>query len=676
MDMGAPSGAPFFCKEAAIKISEAISLFNTNYDFLLAAKPDGKIVFASEEFCEEFALADSAVVGRSLNDIAADESHKNIHAATQAAAEGRKAWAVFVLKGAAHRPIYFRTGHLKADDGELFLFFCDRGDSGDYPDEWEKEKRVRELNCVYAVSDWIEYSTNIKDFFDELPKYLTPGMSYPDQAVVYAVYQGVEYGEKPSGPQFISISLEVREQYRGEMIVGYKDPALKFLPEEQKMLHEIGRVLRIALDRKDLRENLAALKDEAEEYTKRVADLQAEITSRTAEIEAQQSKLSTVNSYLSKMESGFEEAKIRLETMFKAVPDKVAIIDRNRKVILTNRENVPAGNKCHKTFFDSDVPCQDCRLARIIREKAPISIEIRHDDAYYQVHALPIFDSNQEVEGIIEFYREVTREKSYEEQLRQADKLASLGQLVSGIGHEINNPNQFIRGNIKIIQQAMDDMLPIVDEYAKSHPDFKVAKLKYEFFRQHIMTLINDMAHGSERIKGIVEGLKRFARRDEGLLIDSMEINTIIDAAARLVHNQVHKTSDIELELTPSIPSVVGNAQKIEQVLINLIMNASEAMPEGRRGHIVVSTKAEEGSVIIEVRDNGKGMNESTLKRMYEPFFTTRRAKGGTGLGLSIVYRIIEEHGGTVSVNSKVDVGTTFIITLPVRRRSGKFPTV
>jgi len=283
---------------------------------------------------------------------------------------------------------------------------------------------------------------------------------------------------------------------------------------------------------------------------------------------------------------------------------------------------------------------------------------------------LPVFDENEEVEFITEFYRNITKEKNYEQQLQQADKLASIGQLVSGIGHEINNPNQFIRGNIKIIQQAFDDMLPIIDEYHATHPDLKIARLKYDFFRQHIMILVNDMAHGSARIKGIVEGLKGFARKDEGELIDQVEINTILDAAARLVHNEVHKTSDIKLDLTPGLPTFTGNVQKIEQVVINLIINASQAMPKDRRGKITVTTTLEDSNIIITVTDNGKGMGERTLKQIFDPFFTTRRARGGTGLGLPIVHRIIEEHSGMISVTSKLDGGTTFLITMPIKEQS------
>ena len=393
--------------------------------------------------------------------------------------------------------------------------------------EWEKDERIKELSCLYAVAEWIEASRSVKEFFDELPKRLCPGMRYPERALVYAAYQGIEYGDKARLVKYIRTELGVARQVVGEIRVGYADAECGLLEEEQKMLDEIARMLNVALERKSLREKLALKQKEETESTERL--------------------------------------------------------------------------------------------------------------------------------------REMERE------LQQADKLASLGQLVSGIGHEINNPNQFIRGNIKILQQAFEGILPILDEHYACHPDLKIARLKYDFFREHIMTLVNDMAHGSERIKGIVEGLKRFARRDEGLLIDSVDVNTILDTARRLVHNQVHKFADIELELADNLPIITGNAQKIEQVIVNLLINAGQAMPEERRGLIRASTKADSENIIIEVADNGKGMSEQTVKRIFEPFYTTRRAGGGTGLGLAIAYRIVEEHGGAISVTSRLDVGTTFRISLPVK---------
>jgi len=213
----------------------------------------------------------------------------------------------------------------------------------------------------------------------------------------------------------------------------------------------------------------------------------------------------------------------------------------------------------------------------------------------------------------------------------------------------------------------MEDILPLIDAHYESHPDLKVARLDYAFFRKHIITLIEDMANGSERIKGIVEGLKRFARRDEGLLIDTVDLNAIIRESVRLVHNQIHKTADVELALADTLPQFPGNIQKIEQILINLVINAAQAIPEQRRGLIEISTECTDTDIVAQVRDNGSGMSDRTIRQVFDPFFTTKRARGGTGLGLAIVYRIVEEHGGTIKVLSKIGEGTTFTIHIPCK---------
>ncbi|MGM0628389.1 MAG: ATP-binding protein, partial [Candidatus Fermentibacterota bacterium] len=354
-----------------------------------------------------------------------------------------------------------------------------------------------------------------------------------------------------------------------------------------------------------------------------------------------------------------------LETVFQAVPDDVVLIDRNRKVVMTNREDIPAGSYCYRSIFGRETKCEDCRLVKIMKDKTPVTLTMKHGDRYLEVHALPVYNKDHEVDGMLEFYRDVTLEKTYEQQIQQADKLASLGQLVSGIGHEINNPNQFIRGNIKIFKQALEDIIPILDRWYEDHPDLKIARLKYSFFRDHVMTLVDDMAHGSERIKSIVEGLRGFARKDEGLLVDCVDVNTLIESTTRLVHKEVHKHAEIELDLEPSLPTFTGNSQKIEQVLVNLMVNASHAIPDGRKGLIRVSTRQDDGDVVIEIADNGKGMSEKTRKQIFDPFFTTKRARGGTGLGLAIAYRIVEEHGGNISVASEEGKGTTFTIRIP-----------
>ena len=654
-----------------IQVDETYKLIESVFDFLLVVDTNEKIIYASRALLNECNTDWVSFTGKALKEALSSESYSQVKEVMKSVRKGQRQSVVFTSAGDLSCSIALKA-RFSDDSNKHFIFYGSLVDKLDKFEEWEKQERIKELSCLYNVAEWIEVSSSIKDFFTELPDYLARGMQYPQQTIVCSIYQGVEYGQRIETDKYIKVDLVVANQARGEIQVGYFDSKLEFLPEEQKMLNEIARMLNLALERKEFKDTLALKQAEESEFADKITKLKQEIEARTRELEAQSGKLSTVNAYLDRINRDWEESKVRLETTFAAIPDQVAIIDLKRNVIMTNRTNVPAGNKCHKTFFDSDTPCQDCRLLRVIREKTPIALEIKRDDDYFEVHALPIFNPNHEVEGIIEFYRDITKEKIYEQQLQQADKLASLGQLVSGIGHEINNPNQFIRGNVKIIEQSLADMLPILDEYYKTHPDLRIARLKYDFFREHIMMLVKDMEHGSERIKGIVEGLKRFARRDEGLLIDTVDVNTIIDESTRLVHNQIHKYADIKTDLARDIPTFNGNSQKIEQVIINLLINAGQAMPEGKKGLVEVVTRREGNDIIIDVKDNGKGMSEQTIKHIFEPFFTTRRATGGTGLGLSIAYRIIEEHGGHISVSSKMGIGTTFTIRIPVGNREAK----
>ena len=659
-----------------VSLNELIELLYSSFDFLVVVNGGETIRYCCDNFAREGGVPAERILGNPLSNLSAlDDGERwdaRVGAMRQAMSEskeGRRGSVVFASNVYQGYSYTVSCGFKQFDGEELFLFYGHKVSSAYQYTEWEMHERIKELSCIYAIAEWIETSRTVDEFFSELPSYLASGMHYPEDVAVYVEYGGQTSGDRVEG-ECLKTDLVAKGQVKGSIEVGYIRGNHRLLAEEQKMLEEIGRMLNVALDRKELRDTLAESQSEEDELRARLEELQAEIRTRTAELNQQKENLSTVNSYLSRVNRDWENTKLRLETMFEAIPDTVALIDRNYTVVMTNSQDFEAGQKCHRAFFGRERPCDDCRLSYIIKHKTPITVEVRHDDDYFEVYALPIYNAENEVDGIIEFYRDITREKNFEKQLQQADKLASLGQLVSGIGHEINNPNQFIKGNIKIIQQALDDMLPIMDDYYKSNPELKVARLKYPFFREHIGTLIGDMAHGSERIKSIVEGLKGFARKDEGLLIDQVDVNTIIDASVRLTQNEVHKHADVVLELASDLPVLTGNSQKIEQVLVNLIMNASQSFPDNRRGRIEISSRLENGDVTVSVKDNGTGISERTLAKIFDPFYTTRRARGGTGLGLAIVYRIVDEHGGSIRVSSKVGEGTEFRIALPVKKRA------
>jgi signal transduction histidine kinase len=646
-----------------------------SFDYLLVLDGDERVIHASDFFGRDCLPEKWGEDKPELEKLVTETSLQNFRSAMELARARSRAITVFSPCREGSQPVPLKGSYLPTTEhGEVFLFYGQKLEGLARRSASDKEERVKELACLYRVIEWIEVSPSIDSFFTELPRYLSQGMLYPEEVVVYSVYEGKEYGQKPSSDNYISVGLVVGGKPKGSIRVGYLDREHELVPEEQKMLKEIGRALSFALERKEFKDRLTLKQEEEAEFNRRLHNLEGEITRRTKELEEQREKLGVVNSYLDRVSDSWEEARGRLETMFKAIPDEVVLIDKNRRVVMTNREDIKPGGSCYKDIFGRDRPCEDCRLARILSEKTPLTISMKQDDKYFQVHALPVYNREHEVDGILEFYRDVTLEKTYEQQLQQADKLASLGQLVSGIGHEINNPNQFIRGNIKIVKQALEDMLPIIDDHYAKDSDLKIARLNYDFFRKHIMTLVSDMAHGSERIKAIVEGLRTFARKDEGLLVDKVDINTLVEASARLVQNEVHKRADIELDLTPKLPAFIGNTQKIEQVLINLIVNAGQAMGDDKKGTIRIHTRSQNGHVVVEVKDNGCGMSENTLRQIFDPFFTTKRAKGGTGLGLAIAFRIIEEHKGTISVGSEIGVGTTFTIKIPAVQRADTAP--
>ncbi len=393
-------------------------------------------------------------------------------------------------------------------------------------------------------------------------------------------------------------------------------------------------------------------------------NLERNVHERTLDLEKQKDLLVKKNQELMTLSEKLRESKTRLQILFETITDTVTVIDGDYNILMSNQKAIGNKGKCYKKVFGQEHPCEDCLVRRVLEEKTSITLEKVIDGEYYLLRDYPIFNSSGEVTGALEISRIITKEKNMERQLLQADKLASLGQLVSGVAHEINNPNTFIRGNLHIMQEAMNDIFPFLDQVYKSNPDLKIARLKYDIFRQNVPVLIDDMAQGANRIKGIVDGLRKFAKRDEGLLNENVDLNAITESCLRLVDNQIRRTADVKVDLDKKLPTITGNAQKLQQVIVNILINASQAI-EKPKGTIHVTSESNVDEVILRVKDDGKGMDEKTLRQTFDPFFTTKRHQGGTGLGLSIAYGIIKEHKGRINVESTVGVGTSFSICLP-----------
>ncbi|MBL7647624.1 MAG: HAMP domain-containing protein [Candidatus Hydrogenedentes bacterium] len=279
--------------------------------------------------------------------------------------------------------------------------------------------------------------------------------------------------------------------------------------------------------------------------------------------------------------------------------------------------------------------------------------------------------SVRQLQGEIRAREEAQRQASLrEQQLRQADKMVSLGILVSGVAHEINNPNGLIALNLGLLAEVWEKALPVLDTYYREHGDFSLGPMNYSELRDQLPLMLADAAAGSERIKAIVDDLKGFSRQSEERLDDPVDVNQVVQSSVNLVSSHLKKaTRHLSVVLARDLPSVYGNGRRLEQVVINLLLNSCDALDSPEGGIRISTGTGSDGRVAIEVADTGRGIAEEDMPRITDPFFTTRRTAGGTGLGLSISAGIIEEHGGELVFESKQGAGTTARILLPTGGR-------
>jgi PAS domain S-box-containing protein len=253
------------------------------------------------------------------------------------------------------------------------------------------------------------------------------------------------------------------------------------------------------------------------------------------------------------------------------------------------------------------------------------------------------------------------------EQLYQSAKMASLGTLVSGVAHEINNPISTVLLNIQVLQKFWRSAAPVLADYHRHQGDLSVGSMDYEELSRRMPHLIQHSLDGIGRVQRIVGDLKDFAGHRPADVQDTVDLNDAVKKAAGLVNSLIKKAvSEFYIHYSENLPTIRGNGQRIEQVVINLLVNACQAM-EGRRGPLEVATgfEARTQRLFIQVEDGGAGMSPDVLARITDPFFTTKRNSGGTGLGLSISDTIIRDHGGRLEFRSSPGKGTVATAWIP-----------
>ena len=287
-------------------------------------------------------------------------------------------------------------------------------------------------------------------------------------------------------------------------------------------------------------------------------------------------------------------------------------------------------------------------------------------------HGRPIIDEKGNVvriEGIVSdntrYRLTEQRLQKQQKQLVQAGKMVSLGTLVSGVAHEINNPNNFITLNTPVLGEAWESIVPILDQYYIENGDFNMGGMPYSEMREEVTGLLSGILDGSQRIKNIVKRLKDFARPDSSDMEQLIDINDVVKSAFTLVSNLVKRSSkNVSVTYGKKMPLIKGNFQRLEQVVINLIQNACQALADSTKG-LYILTSHDSKKVIVEIRDEGIGIPVDELEHIVDPFYTTKRDSGGTGLGLSISSGIVVEHGGKLDIQSKVGQGSCMTVFLP-----------
>jgi two-component system NtrC family sensor kinase len=304
------------------------------------------------------------------------------------------------------------------------------------------------------------------------------------------------------------------------------------------------------------------------------------------------------------------------------------------------------GRYCYELLHHESAPCSGeehpCPLVKTVETGKPFRVTHIHlnkgkKQLYYSISCYPLID-NGEVVGAIEIARDITRDISIQKGMMQYDKMASIGRLAAGVAHEINNPLTTILTSAMLIQE---DTKP-------EDPNYQELQI---------------IADEALRCRKIVSSLLDFARQSEPVKAKH-DPNKVVTESVVLTRKQA-AFNDVAVEesLSQDLPLINMDKDQIEQALINLILNAIAATDSG--GKVTVSTSfiAEAESVELAVSDSGKGIPEEDMGRIFDPFFTTRES--GTGLGLAITHGIIEQHGGTIKVDSKLGQGTTFTIRLP-----------
>jgi PAS domain S-box-containing protein len=415
--------------------------------------------------------------------------------------------------------------------------------------------------------------------------------------------------------------------------------------------------------------------------------LEEMVRERTQALEESSLLLVKENEETRKTKEELRESEERFRQLFEQSEDAIILISpENNKIIDLNPTAETIFRKRRGELLDGGLSalCDPegqkqlvSILDQIIQGNSPSTIE-RFECLLPpgEVHFFSFHGKRIPLQGSEIFFttfRDITTRIQMEEQaqeiqarLIQVNRMTSLGTMVSSVAHEINNPNNFLLMNAGIIKRAWYDIAAVVEEYFQSKGDFAVAQSTWSEARTFLPDAFEGIQQGALRISDIVSNLKEYGRDARFESESVADVNAVVQlSVAILGHLITNSTHRFKLDLVDDLPMARGSARQLEQVVINLIQNALQALPGPERAVLVgTGLDPDSGHVLIRVSDEGSGIPPEIAARIMEPFFTTRLERGGTGLGLAICSTIVKEHGGSIEFSSLPGKGTTFTVRL------------
>jgi|GEM_PF-548845 len=426
------------------------------------------------------------------------------------------------------------------------------------------------------------------------------------------------------------------------------------------------------------------------ENEKRIAELEALLTRKAKELsDANESFRKQINDRL-QTEKALRKSEEKYRRVFESIQDvyvetslegEILEISPSVEKIFKYKRAELIGTSLNQFFASAEN--RRATMDAILADDHLYNREIALLDkdgnsAHCLLNAVLVRDDQQQPYKVISSLRDITESKKTAAALErartdlyQAQKMKALGTLVSGVAHEINNPTNLIMLNIHLFKSLWQDLLPLLTEFTASDPERKFGGLPVNYLEENLHLLINDTEMAVTRIAEIVKSLKEFYSRSSVSDKVPLDINAAVDNALKLTKTMLRKSGIALLtDLASGLPKINANLQSVEQILMNMIINAGEAIEHGN-GQVTVTTAREgEDRVLITVADNGKGVAPEMSDNLFDPFVTNKQESGGTGLGLSVTYSLVQAHNGRIRFRNRPGGGAEFAVSFPTTART------